>query len=472
MQSPELPESIFDSMIPIEQLTGSPLSMTSPLMDAEERSHADYDLLPQHWRKIEMDFPDLSIDAIFSELHSDLKWTDVDELFFHTVDDVLTHDCMWAGHCSGSEHEEPLCNVRPQPQIKKETVPPPSTETGDANKQQSLLKPSVKAAGSTWQVQTPPESDDDEKANNSTLLKLLNDAINECDSDLTEYFEGKGDDVDIKAEPLEIKEELVEVKKEEITEEDSSESEQEEDQQMSYEEFVYHSQMAAENDHSYHSKCGTIRHSNYGLDTPSDSEEEEEIDVVSVNEKHTSDSRNMFPNNPSCKDRDQIQRRMATAIRRSGTGGIKTILPVNRQQELATANATASTSGTGRRGVKRGKSNRGGNNGNNKRRRTNPDGQQNHQQQPADKRHLHNNMERQRRVDLRKAFENLKSVVPEVSGAKKIAKVNILQQAAQYCYYLTATNANQIKQMEDLRKRQAWLRSRVSQLRRNLAATR
>lgn len=141
--------------------------------------------------------------------------------------------------------------------------------------------------------------------------------------------------------------------------------------------------------------------------------------------------------------------------------GIKTILPVRNVDS-----PSSSTSSSGRRGIKRGRGTR-TNNGY-KRRRTNIETER----EPTDKRHLHNDMERQRRVDLRIAFDNLKSVVPEVSGTKKIAKVNILLQAAQYCYYLTGASMNYTKQLDDLRRKQVWLRSRVSQLRRNLAARR
>lgn len=146
--------------------------------------------------------------------------------------------------------------------------------------------------------------------------------------------------------------------------------------------------------------------------------------------------------------------------KKRGNHGIKTILPVRNGE------AQNSTSG-GRRGVKRGRGNRA--NSSHKRRRSNNNIVE---AEPTDKRHLHNDMERQRRVDLRIAFDNLKAVVPEVSGTKKIAKVNILLQAAQYCYQLTSSNANNIRQMEQLKKKQVWLRSRVSQLRRDLAARR
>ncbi|KAK0098957.1 hypothetical protein PV326_011981 [Microctonus aethiopoides] len=50
-----------------------------------------------------------------------------------------------------------------------------------------------------------------------------------------------------------------------------------------------------------------------------------------------------------------------------------------------------------------------------------------------DKRNLHNNMERQRRIELRHAFDDLRRLVPEIEAKEKAPKVAILQQAAEYC---------------------------------------
>nr|CAH7759516.1 unnamed protein product [Callosobruchus chinensis] len=92
--------------------------------------------------------------------------------------------------------------------------------------------------------------------------------------------------------------------------------------------------------------------------------------------------------------------------------------------------------------------------------------------EPSEKRSLHNNMERQRRIDLRNAFEDLRQLIPEVSKKDRAAKVLILKEASQYCDNLTRTSINQQKHMEDLKRHQEWLRNRVSQLRRSLAAKR
>lgn len=491
-------DKMADSYYEMRPLTAEQFS-TSPVIsfldDTDDKNFSDdyHFLSDDHWKKFELDFPELSnIDDIVKELTTCdnssldclLNTDDPNRVFLNN------HDCMWAGHCGSKEHaEEPKSNLGffvPKPPILKpaELKPATATKLCATGKQQSLLKPSVKAMTTTTNTfipscstsiiqhtpQTPPESDDEE--NKDVLLKILKEAIDDCDleddSDLCKYLEDK--EVGVKEEHIDIKEEPLDdiVEEEEEAEYVEEEEEEEEEESMSYldaEQLRIRSQLAAENDHSYHKdRNAAMRLNNYGLDTPSESEEEEEIDVVSVTDKFGSNASRMvlsLPTNPSHTDRHNLQRRMATAMSRKHMGdGIKTLLPVRNP----VPNGTIAAPKPGRVG-KRGRGTR--TNAGYKRRRMNDTNRE-----PTDKRHLHNDMERQRRVDLRIAFENLKSVVPEVSGTKKIAKVNILLQAAQYCYYLTGSSANYNKQLEDLRKRQVWLRQRVSQLRRNLAARR
>ena len=81
-------------------------------------------------------------------------------------------------------------------------------------------------------------------------------------------------------------------------------------------------------------------------------------------------------------------------------------------------------------------------------------------------------MERQRRIDLRNAFEDLRLLVPGVNQKERAAKVAILREASKYCGELTNISACKIRQVEELRRQQERLRARVSQLRRSLAAKR
>ena len=90
----------------------------------------------------------------------------------------------------------------------------------------------------------------------------------------------------------------------------------------------------------------------------------------------------------------------------------------------------------------------------------------------TEKRSLHNNMERQRRIELRNAFEDLRVLVPEVEAKEKAPKVAILRQAAVYCDMLTEIEQVTLARVTEMKKRQERLRARLSQLRRSLASTR
>ncbi|CAH1975712.1 unnamed protein product, partial [Acanthoscelides obtectus] len=178
----------------------------------------------------------------------------------------------------------------------------------------------------------------------------------------------------------------------------------------------------------------------------------EEIDVVSVVDKLSFTINNRvstLPNNPSTRDKQHIQRRVATAISRkripnSAGKGIKTILPVRKNAhslpETSTSTKRKGATTSDCRNAKRPRKYKSGYNTPYKRRMYGNSSDS--EQEPSEKRNLHNNMERQRRIDLRNAFEDLR------------------------------TSVNQQKHMEDLKRHQEWLRNRVSQLRRSLAAKR
>lgn len=222
---------------------------------------------------------------------------------------------------------------------------------------------------------------------------------------------------------------------------------------------------------------------------------EEEIDVVSVGEKQMTNARScstVLPTNPSMRDRQKLQRTVASAISGkreynqplTGGGGIKTRLPLRIPN--TNINTTTSTSAErigikkrnsandGRRGVKRARHHRyqKSSPGSSPAKKRGYGNSSDSETECSEKRSLHNNMERQRRVDLRNAFDDLRVLVPEVSGKERAAKVVILREAAAYCDQLTKESANYTKQVSELRKHQERLRARVSQLRRSLAAKR
>lgn len=90
----------------------------------------------------------------------------------------------------------------------------------------------------------------------------------------------------------------------------------------------------------------------------------------------------------------------------------------------------------------------------------------------SEKRSLHNNMERMRRIGLRNAFEDLRVLIPSLKESKRAAKVNILKDSAVYVRHLTVQERSLAQKVMSLHHDQEKLRSRLSKLRRSLAAHR
>jgi Myc proto-oncogene protein len=85
-----------------------------------------------------------------------------------------------------------------------------------------------------------------------------------------------------------------------------------------------------------------------------------------------------------------------------------------------------------------------------------------------EKRNLHNDMERQRRIGLKNLFEQLKREIPSIRDKERAPKVNILREAAALCNKL---NREQ-QQRDALIKQQTRLYARVRQLRSSLHSQR
>lgn len=79
------------------------------------------------------------------------------------------------------------------------------------------------------------------------------------------------------------------------------------------------------------------------------------------------------------------------------------------------------------------------------------------------RRSVHNSLERQRRVDLRNAFEYLRLLVPDTKILEKAPKVQILKKAAEHCEYLQRTEKRLLRQKEELKKQFEELQQRISQ---------
>ena len=78
-----------------------------------------------------------------------------------------------------------------------------------------------------------------------------------------------------------------------------------------------------------------------------------------------------------------------------------------------------------------------------------------------DVRDLHNSMERQRRVDLKKAFDGLKFCVPELADSDKASKLMILDKAADFCQKLKKKEIHLSTEKERERKKHFHLKRKL-----------
>ncbi|XP_023715228.1 N-myc protein isoform X3 [Cryptotermes secundus] len=172
--------------------------------------------------------------------------------------------------------------------------------------------------------------------------------------------------------------------------------------------------------------CETPYYHQNSLIVDVDDGEEEEIDVVSVvdREKLTT-----LPTNPTARDRQQLQRTVASAIHQRASRGHKRPSSDDEKRSY-------------------------------KRRRAGEDGEDS-----SERRNQHNDMERKRRVDMRDAISNLRKLVPAVSDNKRAAKVLILNEAAAYCRQLHAVGEHMSRAREELYRRQKVLSARLKELR-------
>ncbi|XP_049777881.1 uncharacterized protein LOC126175270 isoform X2 [Schistocerca cancellata] len=222
-------------------------------------------------------------------------------------------------------------------------------------------------------------------------------------------------------------------------------------------------------DHSYHLSKSNVRIDGLGVQTPSDSEEE--IDVVSVGgDKGTA----RLPNNPSARDRRQIQMKVATAIHRQSRHDAADSPPASRKRQAVPTTGRSSSSVKRARNATaplvlgRGKGKGKAFGAGRGRRRANAD----EEPDPCEKRSMHNSMERQRRIDLRNLVERLRTVVPATENNKRAAKVVILREAAKFCDEMTATVDSQEAELRALRSKQTGLQRKLSSLRTELAVIR
>lgn len=216
---------------------------------------------------------------------------------------------------------------------------------------------------------------------------------------------------------------------------------------------------------------------------------EEEIDVVNISEKN-------LPTNPSARDRRALQTTVAHKIARSKHSNQRR--RVSNDDSISSSTSTLSSKGstpvkigsqTPQRyvfssGHSSARKRKDGNNnmhdshkkyrhGHSKKQRLSHIKHQKMVQQidpdeaeTVEKRNLHNNMERQRRIGLKNLFEELKCQIPSLKDKERAPKVNILREAASYC--------SKLRRDEDLHaeltKKHNRLMTRVRNLKASIAA--
>lgn len=83
----------------------------------------------------------------------------------------------------------------------------------------------------------------------------------------------------------------------------------------------------------------------------------------------------------------------------------------------------------------------------------------------VERRNLHNDMERQRRIGLKNLFDNLKDRIPSLRSKQRAPKVNILREATLLCTKLTQQNREyeqQLQRKHQLQQRLKFLREQVA----------
>lgn len=154
-----------------------------------------------------------------------------------------------------------------------------------------------------------------------------------------------------------------------------------------------------------------------------------------------------LPRTPSSQDRHHIQRAVEMVMSPQRPVARKRLVP-----------PPSIVSGSGSRRRARGPGRRG--------RRSNTDTDSEAESPEIERRSIHNDMERQRRIGLKNLFDELKKQIPATRDKERAPKVVILREAAALCRKL---NQEDIER-EKLRKKHTQLLARLKKLRTTLAA--
>lgn len=217
---------------------------------------------------------------------------------------------------------------------------------------------------------------------------------------------------------------------------------------------------------------------------------EEEIDVETIIEKN-------LPTNPSARDRRALQTTVAHKIARSKHAANQRRRVSDDDSIISSSTSTLSSKGStpikygsstpqryvsshmahsiSRKRTAAGHSKDSNNNDSHKKYRTGYNKKQKlskskqidqEEIETIEKRNLHNNMERQRRIGLKNLFEQLKCHIPTLKDKERAPKVNILREAASYCTKLRRDEEH----YAELMKKHNRLLTRVRNLKASIAA--
>uniref|UniRef100_A0A1B0ETK6 BHLH domain-containing protein n=1 Tax=Lutzomyia longipalpis TaxID=7200 RepID=A0A1B0ETK6_LUTLO len=213
---------------------------------------------------------------------------------------------------------------------------------------------------------------------------------------------------------------------------------------------------------------------------------EEEIDVVSVGDK-------TLPTNPSARDRRTIQTTISDRIVKTTPRGLKTIPPrriapdthghMTGRTKMSHSVSASPYVHTSRNGGYKGQTVRKGKNDTGRKRsgsKLDGPASKKHkgkkgrvsntksarasdicEQDSIEKRNLHNDMERQRRIGLKNLFEALKAQIPSLRDNERAPKVNILREASILCTQLH----NESERLNNLKRHHANIQNRLKVIR-------
>lgn len=369
-------------------------------------------------------FPEL-IPEFCPELDDlDLGWPDAREL--------RNHDCMWAGLCVSEKHE------RDSARHERVILPPTRRRVVAPTNSRSLLLP---APSRPPDRPDTPLSDNDLDLDLPELGDLLEDLPSVVPSEVTGQVASRVPHTPIPtqiAQPMPIS---------------------------------HNAYSAPITDHCYFTTLPPerpVHTDSLGVQTPSDSEEE--IDVETVGDGRKGLGPMAMPTAPTLQDRRELQRTVSAIVRRGRPALALNFDRRKRKRRLSSGGDYVGDSG--RKTVKRKQYRRIQNKNKRRRRHMTRPTSSDSEMESTERRSLHNNLERQRRIDLRNAFEELRVLLPDTADNEKAAKVAILNSGAQFCNELELCERRLLMEKVALRKHQERLREEVSRLRRSLAMRR